>query len=210
MDGIGNGPRILVEFSLFGVCDVKITQTVLSSIIVMVVLLVLSKWLGKDLKKRPSKRQVLVEKAVSMLDNLVCDTMGAHNRRFVPYIGALFCSSVFGTLISLFGGVFRSATADLSTTATWALMTSVLVWYHNIKANGFWGWIKGFAEPVPVMTPMNIISEIAQPVSMAFRHFGNIAGGGVLTSLIYGALAGLSSFLLSWVPSKIISEIPIF
>ena len=43
------------------------------------------------------------------------------------------------------------------------------------------------------MTPMNVISEIAQPISMSFRHFGNIAGGGVLTSLIYGALGALSS-----------------
>ena len=209
MGGVGNGPRILVEFSLFGLCDVKITQTVLSSFIVMVVLLILSYVLGRGLKKRPTKRQVLVEKAVSVLDNLVCNTMGAHNRRFVPYIGALFCSSVFGSLISLFG-VFRSSTADLSTTATWAVMTSVLVWYHNIKANGFFGWLKGFAEPVAVMTPMNIISEIAQPISMSFRHFGNIAGGSVLTSLIYAALATLSSALLSWIPNEIIKAIPIF
>lgn len=209
MEGIGNGPRILVEFSLFGLCDVKITQTVLSSFIVMIFLIVVSAVLGKNLKKRPGKRQVLVEKAVSVLDDLVCSTMGAHNRRFVPYIGVLFCSSVFGSLISLFG-VFRSSTADLSTTATWAVMTSVLVWYHNIKHNGFFGWLKGFAEPIPVMLPMNIISEIAQPVSMAFRHFGNIAGGSILTSLIYGALAGLSSLLLSWIPNKIISSIPIF
>ena len=209
MGGVGNGPRILVEFSLFGLCDVKITQTVLSSFVVMVVLLILSYVLGRGLKKRPTKRQVLVEKAVSVLDNLVCNTMGAHNRRFVPYIGALFCSSVFGSLISLFG-VFRSSTADLSTTATWAVMTSVLVWYHNIKANGFFGWLKGFAEPVAVMTPMNIISEIAQPISMSFRHFGNIAGGSVLTSLIYAALATLSSALLSWIPNEIIKAIPIF
>lgn len=210
MEGVGNGPRILVEFPLFGLCDVKITQTTLSSFIVMVALIILSAWLGKGLKKRPGRKQVLVEKAVSMLDNLVCSTMGDHNRKFVPFIGALFCSSVFGTLISQLGGVFRSATADLSTTVTWALVVSVMVWYHTIKANGFLGWLKGFTEPVVVMTPMNIISEIAQPISMSFRHFGNIAGGGVLMSLIYSALAGLSSVLLSWIPNKIISSIPIF
>lgn len=207
MDGIGNGPRILVQFSLFGL-DVKITQTVLSSFIVMIVLIILSACLGRNLKKRPGKRQVLIEKGVSAIDNLVCSTMGAHNRRFVPYIGVLFCSSVFGSLISMFG-VFRSSTADLSTTITWALMTTGLVWYHNIKYNGFLGWLKGFTEPVAVMTPMNIISEIAQPISMSFRHFGNIAGGSVLTALVYGALASFSSLLLSWVPNKIISSIPI-
>ena len=208
MDGIGTGPRILFEFSFFGLFDVSITQTVLSSFLVMVVLLILSWRLGKGLEKRPTRRQVLIEKGVSILYNLVEDTMGKHNSHFTPFIGALFCSSVFGTLISLFGGVFRSSTADLSTTITWALIVSVMVWYHNIKRNGFFGWLKGFAEPVAVMTPMNIMSEIAQPISMSFRHFGNIAGGGVLTTMIYGALAAGSSLLLSWIPNEIIRSIP--
>mgnify|MGYP004614925829 FL=1 len=208
MDGIGNGPRILVEFSLFGM-DVRITQTVLSSFLVMITLILLSRWLGKGLQKRPTRRQVVVEKAYTMLDGLVRDTMGEHNAKFTPYIGALFLSSVGGTLISLFGGVFRSATADLSTTLTWALVTSGMVWYQNIKHNGFLGWLKGFTEPVAVMTPMNIISEIAQPISMSFRHFGNIAGGGVLTSLIYAALAAASSLVLGWIPNEIISSIPL-
>ena len=209
MDGIGNGPRILVEFSLFGM-DVRITQTVLSSFLVMITLILLSWRLGKGLQKRPTRRQVVVEKAYTMLDNLVRETMGEHNAKFTPYIGALFLSSVGGTLISLFGGVFRSATADLSTTVTWALVTTGMVWYYNIKNNGFLGWLKGFTEPVVVMTPMNIISEIAQPISMSFRHFGNIAGGGVLTSLIYAALAAASSLVLGWIPNEVISAIPIF
>lgn len=209
MDGIGNGPRILVEFSLFGM-DVRITQTVLSSFLVMMTLILLSWRLGKGLQKRPTRRQVVVEKAYTMLDTLVRETMGEHNAKFTPYIGALFLSSVGGTLISLFGGVFRSATADLSTTVTWALVTTGMVWYYNIKNNGFLGWLKGFTEPVVVMTPMNIISEIAQPISMSFRHFGNIAGGGVLTSLIYAALAAASSLVLGWIPNEVISSIPIF
>ena len=203
MDGIGNGPRILVEFSLFGM-DVRITQTVLSSFLVMMTLILLSWRLGKGLQKRPTRRQVVVEKAYTMLDNLVRETMGEHNARFTPYIGALFLSSVGGTLISLFGGVFRSATADLSTTVTWALVTTGMVWYYNIKNNGFLGWLKGFTEPVVVMTPMNIISEIAQPISMSFRHFGNIAGGSVLTSLVYTALATGSALLLGLVGKSVV------
>ena len=120
------------------------------------------------------------------------------------YIGALFLSSLFGTLIGM-TGILRSATADLSTTVTWALMTSVICWGCSIKQNGFLGWLKGFTEPVAVMTPMNIISEIAQPVSMAFRHFGNIAGGGVLTSLLYSALAACSAMVLGLVGKSFIA-----
>mgnify|MGYP000220057724 CR=1 FL=1 len=113
----------------------------------------------------------MTEKAVSMLYRLVSETMGSHNAHWAPYIGTVFLSSLLGSLIGM-TGVLRSTTADLSTTLTWALMTSVLIWYHSIKNNGFLGWLKGFTEPIVVMTPMNIVSEIAQPISMAFRHFG--------------------------------------
>ena len=202
------GPRILFSFSFFGLFDVTITETVLSSFLVMLTLVILSICLGRNLKKRPGRRQVLVEKVVQMLYNMVRDTMGEHNLRFAPYIGALFCSSLLGTLISMLG-FFRSATADISTTITWALVTSVLVWFYNIKNNGFFGWLKGFTEPIVVMTPMNIVSEIAQPVSMAFRHFGNVAGGSVLTMLIYNALAAASALILGWIPNAFISSIPI-
>lgn len=201
------GPKILFEFTLFGL-NITITETVLSSVLVALILGIAAVLLGRNLKKRPDGRQVLVEKAVTMLYHLVSSTMGAHNVRFAPYIGTLFCSSVLGSLISM-TGFLRSTTADLSTTLAWALVTSVMVWYYNIKNNGFVGWLKGFTEPLWVMTPMNIISEIAQPFSLAFRHFGNVVGGSVLTSMIYGALAAASTLLLSWIPNAFISSIPI-
>ena len=203
------GPRILAEFSFFGLCDVTITQTTLTSLLVLAAVTILCWRLGRNLRKRPGRMQAVTERAVLAVYKLVDDTMGKHNERFAPYIGALFCSSVLGSLASL-TGFLRSSTADLSTTLTWALMTTALVWYNNIKNNGFFGWLKGFTEPVVVMTPMNIISEIAQPISMSFRHFGNIAGGSVLTALIYGGLSALSSFVLGWIPSEFISSIPIF
>lgn len=109
-----------------------------------------------------------------MLYGMVEDTMGKHNSYWTPYIGALFLSSIFGSYIGM-TGIFRSSTADLSTTVTWALMTSVICWACSIKANGVLGWLKGFTEPVVVMTPMNLVSEIAQPISMApslWQHCG--------------------------------------
>jgi len=142
-----------------------------------------------------------VEKGISMMHGMVIDTMGAHNAHWTPFIIVLFLSSICGSLIGM-SGFLRSTTADLSTTLTWSIMVSVLIWYNNIKNNGFVGWLKGFTEPVVVMTPMNIISEIAQPVSMAFRHFGNVAGGGVITSILYTALATLSALLLNLIAAS--------
>lgn len=194
-----NGPKIYFIIPILG--GIPITQTTVSSFAVMLLLCIAGVCLGRKLRRRPGPTQVLTEKGVSTLYHLVEETMGKHNASWTPYIGALFLSSLGGSLIGM-TGIFRSATADLSTTLTWAIMTSALIWYHSIKNNGFLGWLKGFTEPIVVMTPMNLISEIAQPISMAFRHFGNVVGGSVLTSLIYTALATASSFLLRLVSAS--------
>ena len=193
------GPFIYFTIPIFG--GIPITQTTVSLLVVTLLLCFASIYLGKGLKKRPDGKQVLVEKSVSMMHNMVIDTMGAHNAHWTPFIIVLFVSSICGSLIGM-TGFLRSATADLSCTLTWSIMVTAIIWYNNIKNNGFVGWLKGFTEPVVVMTPMNIISEIAQPVSMAFRHFGNVAGGGVITSILYTALATLSTLLLNLVASN--------
>ena len=184
-----------------------LTITAVSLLVVTVVLIVLAKLLTKNLTKRPGKVQVVLEKITTMLYGLVRDTMGEHNMKFAPYIGTLFLSSIVGTLIGM-TQVLPSATADLSVTLAWALVTTGMVWYNNIKNFGFKAWLKGFTEPIVVMTTMNIVSEIAQPISLAFRHFGNVAGGGVLTALIYAALAGLSQAIFVWLPETVLAFIP--
>ena len=193
------GPYIYFTIPIFG--GINVTQTMLSSVIVTALLCWAFVYLGKGLKKRPDGKQVLVEKGVMMLRNMVVETMGEHNVRWTPFIGTIFLSSICGSYIGL-TGFLRSATADLSCVAVWAIMVSVIIWYNNIKHNGFLGWLKGFTEPIVVMTPMNIVSEIAQPLSMAFRHFGNVAGGGVITTIIYAALSLASTAVLNLITSS--------
>lgn len=188
------GAFIYFEIPIFG--GIPVTQTMVSFFLVTVLLCVASIYLGKDLKKRPDGKQVLVEKGVMMLHSMVVETMGEHNAHWMPFIGTIFLSSICGTLIGL-TGYLRSATADISCVIVWAVMVSVIIWYNNIKNKGLAGWLKGFTEPIVVMTPMNIVSEIAQPLSMAFRHFGNVAGGGVITTIIYAALSAASALVLN-------------
>ena len=184
-----------------------VTVTTVSLLAVTIILITTAALLTKNLTKRPGKVQVVLEKLVSMLYGLVKDTMGEHNMKFAPYIGTLFLSSIVGTLIGM-TQIIPSATGDLSVTLAWALVTTGMVWYNNIKNFGFKAWLKGFTEPIVVMTPMNIVSEIAQPISLAFRHFGNVAGGGVLTALIYAALGGLSHTVFVWLPETVLGFIP--
>lgn len=83
---------------------------------------------------------------------------------------------------------------------------------QKIKTNGVGGYLKGFTTPIPVMTPFNILSELATPISMACRHFGNILSGVVINALIYGALALASRKLLGLIPGavgNVLSQIPV-
>lgn len=184
---------------IFG--GIPVTQTTVSMLIITVLLCWACIYFGKRLSKRPDGKQVLIEKGVMMLQNMVKETMGEYNLHWTPFIGTIFLSSICGTLIGL-TGFLRSTTADLNCVLVWALMVTAIIWYNNIKHNGFLGWLKGFTEPIVVMTPMNIVSEIAQPLSMAFRHFGNIAGGGVITSIIYTALSAASAAILNLIAAS--------
>ena len=94
----------------------------------------------------------------------------------------------------------RPVTADLNTTLGWAIMTFILITYNKIRYGGIGGYVKSFFEPIFVMAPLNLLSEVATPVSMSFRHFGNMAGGLVISTLMMGALEVLSNVILGFLP----------
>lgn len=186
MDGIGQGPKVVFEIG-----PVRITETVVTGWIIIVAVLVLCIWFTRGLKKIPDKkRQILAEMFVKFVNGLVKENMGPKMMFYAPYIATLLVYALLGALVSLIG--LRSMTADINVTGTWALMTFALITFHKIKANGFGGYLKSFGQPVAFILPLNIVGEVATPASMAFRLFGNVAGGMVITSLIYGALASLS------------------
>ncbi len=204
MDINVSGPQVLFEIG-----PVAITETVVNMWLVMAIIVAVCIWLTHDLKVKPtSKRQIVAEKLVDMVYSLVETTMGKRCMVYAPYIGTLFTMSICGSLLGLFG--MRPYTADLSVTVAWALVTFVLVQRTSIRGNGFGGWLKGFFEPVPFLLPINVVGEIATPISISFRHFGNIAAGIVITTLLYAALAALSSFVLGFIPNTFINSIPIF
>ena len=189
------GPFIYFTIPIFG--GIPITQTTVSSFIVTGLLVWFCLYMGKRLKKRPDGLQVLVEKGVMMMHGMVIDTMGKHNAHWTPVIITLFVSSITGRLIGM-TGFLRSTTADLSTVIVWAVMVSVIIWTNTIKKDGLGSFLKNY------INPMNLVSDIAQPASMALRHFGNVAGGGVITSILYTALAGLSAAIINLVASSVV------
>lgn len=192
--------------------DFLLTETLVISWLVMILITGLCIWLTRDLRvEHISKRQAVAELLVESASNLVRNNTGGNRfDKLIPFVAALFATSIVSNLISLTG--LRSPTADLSTEAAWAVVVFIMITANKIKAGGILGYMKGFTQPIPVMTPFNILSELATPVSMACRHFGNILSGVVINGLLYAALAVASSALLGWLPGalgEVLGSIPI-
>lgn len=175
----------------------KISETIVTSWIIMAALIIIALLLTRNLKPVPTtKRQIMLEYAVGTLRNLIHGNMGDDVEKrmpnMLPYIGSLFLFFLCSNLIGLLG--FRSPTADVDTTLAWALITCFLIYYEGMKAKGLAYW-KGLLEPVPLLLPLNIVSEFARPISLTFRPFGNILGGTVIMGLLYQFLAFISSLI---------------
>ncbi len=208
MDVTINGAQIYFTIPIFG--GIPITSSLVNAWVVMAVITGLCYWLTRGLTvNNISKKQAVAELLVNTCQNFVNGNMGERYAYFGPFIGALFSLSALCSLSSLLGAF--PATSNLSTELAWALLVFGMITYTKIKTNGMGGYLKGFTEPIPVFTPFNIISELATPISMAFRHFGNILSGGVISTLVYAALATASHALFSLLPGflgELLGRIP--
>lgn len=185
--------------------NLPITEAQVNSVIVIVSLLGLCLYLTHGLKtKAELKRQHLVEWIVEKTENMVKGSMGDFFSGFAPFIAAIIALSAFSSLLTLFG--LYPPTSDLNIIVGWSLLVFIVMTHYKLKG-GFWHYLKGYTEPIVVMLPMNIVSEIATPISMAFRHYGNVLSGSVIAVLVSAALKKLSSLVLGWLPGAL-GEIP--
>ncbi len=185
--------------------ELPITASQVNSWAVMIALLGLCLWLTHGIKLMPdSKRQLAAEWIVEKVNGLIRENMGPKYMAFAPFVAAIMGLSAFSSLSSLLG--LFPPTSDMNVVAGWAILVFVLITHYKLKG-GLWPYIKGFFEPVPVFAPFNIVGEVATPVSMSFRHYGNVLSGVVISTLVAYALRGLSGMILGWLPG-ILGQFP--
>ena len=152
-----------------------------------------------------TRRQLAAEWAVETVDKLVKENMGDFFAGFSPFITSILLLSALSSLLSLLG--LYAPTSDVNIIAGWAILVFILITYYKLKG-GFLNYAKGFTEPIFVMLPLNILGEVATPISMTFRHYGNVLSGSVIAVLISAALTGASQLIFGWLPG-VLGELPI-
>ena len=185
--------------------NLPITSAQINSWLVIIAILGLCLYLTHGLSRDANtKRQLLCEWVIEKTEGMVMESMGPFFEGYAPFIAAIIALSAFSSLLTLFG--LFPPTSDINVVAGWAILVFILITYYKLKG-GVLNYLKGFTEPIFVMAPLNVLGEIATPVSMAFRHYGNVLSGSVIAVLIAAALQAASNLLLGWLPFGI-GDIP--
>jgi F-type H+-transporting ATPase subunit a len=183
--------------------DVSINKAVLIMWVVVAFIAILMVKAGASRQLVPGKLQSLGEMMVDFIRGIILDTMGKEGMKFFPLIATLFLFILFSNLIGLIPGSY-TVTSQIVVTATFAvtvyglsLITGFVL--HGTKFLGILippgtpGWL------LPLMVPIELISQLARPISLAVRLFANMTAGHVILSVLFGlALSG--GLLIGWLP----------
>jgi F-type H+-transporting ATPase subunit a len=178
-------------FNLFGL-EIWITDTTVGTWIIMGILISFAIFVRikvRKFKEVPKGFQNAIEALVEIFETYLRSTVGDKLMFLGNWFFTLFIFILLSNLSGLFPGM-RTPTADWSMTFGLALVTFVLIQVMGVKYRKA-GYIKNlFAPlpwwcPIPLFLPINLIGELARPISLSFRLFGNMLAGLIMMSLIY-------------------------
>ena len=178
------------SYNLFGQ-ELWITTTHVCLLLVILVILTFCIFANRAIKKadpykEPGTFQNIVELVVEMLDNMITGVMGKSAPKFLNYISTIFIFILISNISGIFG--LRAPTADYGVTLPLGLISFGLIFFNKIKHQKVSGFIKGLCDPWPFWAPINIIGDIAVPISLSLRLFANVLSGTVMLALVYGLL----------------------
>jgi F-type H+-transporting ATPase subunit a len=184
--------RVFGDPVVFEIGPVPVTQTMLASAGVSVVLVLLAILFRSAVIQRPDSLLAAIAKlAVSWVDGTVREIIGQPEPTVGTLIGSLFIFIAACNISGQFPGV-QPATASLATTSALAIIVFLAVPAAGIRVHGMWGYLKHYFSPNPILFPLHLISEVSRTVALAMRLFGNIMSG----HLVVGLLVALAGFLV--------------
>jgi len=193
--GIGERQfQVSISPSRMDILGFSVSSTVFVSWIVVATLgasaILLRIFVIPRFKETPRGIQLVLETAVGAINDLTREKYGQENEGLASYFFALAALFIGSAIVELFG--FRPPTTDLSMTFSYALITFVLINVYGVYKRGVKGRLKSFVRPKAIIAPFKLLSDLAVPISLACRLFGNMLGGMVVVELVYFALGAFS------------------
>lgn len=162
---------------------IPVADSVVVTWIIMALLVVISLLLTRKLSVRnPGKAQVALESAVQFLNGFMKSNLGTHWRPFAPWLGTVALYIATSNLIGILG--LTPPTKDISVTTALAIMSMLLIYGAQFRYNGPLGGLKKFAEPMPLLLPINLMEVIIRPLALCMRLFGNILGAYIIMEML--------------------------
>ena len=172
-----------VAFTIPVLGGITISSSVLVTWIIMAFWIIFTLLATRNLRvSNPGKMQIVLESAVEFLNGYVKETIGPHWRPFAPYLGSVALYIGLANIISIFG--LTPPTKDVSVTAALAVMSLVLIYGAQFRYNGLRGGMKRFADPMPVLLPINLMEIAIRPLALCMRLFGNVLGAFIIMEII--------------------------
>ncbi len=177
---------------------VTITNTVVTTWVIMIVIWLLAWLVSRRLSNDPGPVQTAVEGMVSSIEGAVTEVAPRHARQIMPFIGSLWIFLVIANLSGLIPGL-HSPTRDLSATAALAIVVFLSTHWFGIRIQGLKAYLRHYMVPSPILLPFHLISEITRTVALAVRLFGNMMSlemAALLILLVAGFLAPIPILML--------------
>ena len=172
---------VVFTIPIFG--GIPIYESVVVTWIIMLAVLLICVLLVRNLKvENPGRKQIVLETAVQGLYNFFKGTIGEHGTAYIPYLMSVVLYIGIANLIGLIG--FKPPTQDMNVTVALAVMSIVLIEVAGVRQKGTKGWLKSFAEPMPIVLPINVLEVFIKPLSLCMRLFGNVLGSFVIMELL--------------------------
>ena len=173
--------NVVFTIPLFGGIDVL--ESVVVTWIITGIIMIASLILVHGLKVRQiGRKQAALEKGICFLYDFFEELLGKDGRAYIPYLITVVIYIAIANMIGLLG--MKSPTKDLNVTASLAVMSIILVEAAGIRKKGVKKWLKSFAEPIPIVAPINVLELFIRPLSLCMRLFGNVLGAVVVMALI--------------------------
>lgn len=168
----------------------SLSTTVIYTWIIMAALIILALILRftliPKLKDVPTGTQNVLEIVIDSIIKYTKNTAHGVGEFLASYIFTIALFLIACSFTELIG--FRTPASDITMTGALAILTFIIINYYGLKVKGIKGRLKSLASPSVIIFPIRLITDLAIPISLASRLFGNMLGGLVVMELLYMAL----------------------